>query len=390
MTIKASGSLSFTQITAEFPSNLSIGATPDALGEFRRMVLFKPSTNRQFIIPNSPNDPSFSDFYGVSWGFNIDVLIVGGGGGGGGAMTSRSAGGGGGGGYARLISNLFVIPGQNYSLTAGRGGAGGAFNAGQGNGSNGTNSSFTHNGTAYVSNGGGGGGGGTTSGNGRVGGNGGGGGAVNSAGGGAAGNQGFGGGTAARTASAEGGGGGGSTQAGLSAVIVGQNGDGGSGFNLSSWMGTANYRTTVTKTDALLGSLTLYNTLGVGGGGGGGRDNTSSNRAYVTGKDGGGYGCFESDNRRNQGDQFRDGLNRTGGGGGGGATGNGAGPGGSGVVIVRYQGSYRRDISSGTGVEYRTGTVAGIPYQFVVFGRSDVYDVTLNQIFTPNPNPVFA
>jgi hypothetical protein len=385
MTIKSSGSpLSFTNISAEFPSGLAIGATPDALGEFRRMVLFKPSTNSQFIIPN---DPSFGDFYGVSWGFNIDVLIVGGGGGGGGAMSYRTAGGGGGGGYARLISNLSVIPGQNYSLTAGRGGAGGAFNTGQGNGSTGTNSSFTHNGTAYVANGGGGGGGGSTSGAGRVGGNGGGGGAVNANSLGAAGNQGFAGGNGNKTASAEGGGGGGSTLAGLNGVVNGQDGVGGSGFNLSAWMGTANYRTTVTKFDPRVGTLTLYNTLGVGGGGGGGRDNNPL--GYVTGQDGGGYGCFQS-LQNNSGDQFRDGLNRTGGGGGGGATNNGAGAGGSGVVIVRYQGSYRRDTSSGTGVEYRTGTVGGIPYQFVVFGRSDVYDVTLNEIFTPNPNPVFA
>jgi len=388
MTIKSSGSpLSFTNIRAEFPSGLAIGATPDSLSEFSGMVLFKPSTNSQFIIPN---DPSFGDFYGVSWGFNIDVLIVGGGGGGGGAMVyGRTAGGGGGGGYANLISNLFVIPGQNYNLTSGRAGAGGAFNTGNGSGSNGTNSSFTHNGTVYVGNGGGGGGGGTSSGAGKVGGNGGGGAGVNANSLGSVGNQGFGGGNGTKTASGEGGGGGGSTERGNNAVIGGQNGDGGNGFNLSAWMGTANYRTTVTKTDALLGSLTLYNTLGVGGGGGGGRHNSNESRVYVTGKDGGGYGCFQSVTN-NSGDQFRDGLNRTGGGGGGGATANGAGPGGSGVVIVRYQGSYRRDTSSGTGVEYRTGTVGGIPYQFVVFGRSDVYDVTLNEIFTPNPNPVFA
>ena len=227
MTIKTSGSLSFTQITAEFPSNLGIGATPDALGEFRRMVLFKPSTNNQFIIPDSPNNPSFSDFYGVSWGFNIDVLIVGGGGGGGGAMSYRSAGGGGAGGYANLISNLFVIPGQNYSLRAGRGAAPGAFNTGQGNGGVGQNSFFTHNGTTYSGNGGGGGGGGTASGNGNTGGNGGGGGAINFSGSPGFATQGFRGGNAAMSGSnREGGGGGGSTELGRDAAINGQDGVG--------------------------------------------------------------------------------------------------------------------------------------------------------------------
>lgn len=308
-------------------------------------------------------------------------------------MTFPSAGGGGGGGYANLISDLFVIPGQNYSLRAGRGGDNGAFNTGQGNGGKGQNSFFTHNGTAYVSNGGGGGGGGSSTPHGSNGGNGGGGGAINISGTGASATQGFGGGNAAMSGSnREGGGGGGSTELGRDAAINGQDGVGGSGFNLQGWMGTANYRTTVTKTDATLGELTKYNSKGVGGGGGGGR--TTSPIGYITGEDGGGYGCFPSDDINNRGDQFRDGLNRTGGGGGGGCWGNGAGHGGSGVVIVRYQGLYRRDISSGDYVEYRTGTVGGIPYQFVVFGRSEVtpnvYDQTLDEIFTPNPNPVFA
>jgi hypothetical protein len=300
-------------------------------------------------------------------------------------MTSKSAGGGGGGGYANLISNLFVIPGQNYSLRAGRGAAGGAFNTAQGNGGVGQNSFFTHNGTTYSGDGGGGGGGGTASGNGNTGGNGGGGGAINFSGSPGFATQGFRGGRGESLSNKEAGGGGGSTQPGNDAGPL--DGLGGSGFNLSAWMGTANYRTTVTKFDPRIGTLTLYNTLGVGGGGGGGRDNTPL--YYIEGKDGGGYGCFQA-LENNSGDQFRDGLNRTGGGGGGGARSNGAGNGGSGVVIVRYQGSYRRDTSSGTGVEYRTGTVGGLPYQFVVFGRSNVYNQTLDEIFTPNPNPVFA
>lgn len=384
MTIKSSGSLSFDgNIAPEFPGSLR--NRPHSLSEFRRLVLFKPSTNRQIVMPSGSIE--LSDFYGVSWGFNIDVLVVGGGGGGGGAMTSRSAGGGGAGGYARLVNNLFVIPGQNYSLRAGRGGNAGAFNTGQGNGGIGENSSFTHNGTTYFGNGGGGGGGGTASGNGNTGGNGGGGGAINFSGSPGFATQGFRGGRGDRGGNTEGGGGGGSTEAGRDAVLNGPNGDGGSGFNLSAWMGTANYRTTVTKSDPILGTLTLYNTLGVGGGGGGGRDN--SPLAYVTGKDGGGYGCYPG-LRSNAGDQFRDGLNRTGGGGGGGATGNGAGPGGSGVVIVRYQGSYRRDTSSGTHVQYRTGTVGGLPYQFVVFGASGNYQTTVNELFTVNPNPIYA
>jgi len=396
MTIKASGSLSFSQIRAEFPSNLSIGQTPDSLGEFDGMVLYKPSTGRQFIIPS---DPSFSDFYGVSWSFQIDVLIIGGGGGGGGIVLTTNGGfgrqtaGGGGGGRVRLVTGLTVTPGQSYSVRCGAAGNSGAGTGARGG--SGAASFFS----SYRAAGGGGGGGynNINGGNGSIAT----GDSVLSCGGGA---HSFGsGGTGGRSsttgdggdsrnypgfefaASREGGGGGGWEGDGQigefsSNISTGNNGNGGAGYLLSTFMGNAAY----------LGRV------GYGGGGGyavTGRTTGQAGGYYDSGTNTyGGYGrnAYIPDSSSLE----RRGHFRSGGGGGGGAVlrgggEEGGGDGGGGAVIVRYHGSYRRDTSSGTGVEHRTGTIGGQTYQFIIFGRSN-NNTSLDETFSVNSNAVFV
>lgn len=385
MAIKASGSLAFSEIRSEFPSTVAIGQNPCSMNEYRRLVVSRLNRNNgrynEDVLPSGAI--RFSDFYNVDRGFEVDIIIVGGGGGGGGInLSTTSAGGGGGGGGFAVINNRYFRPPFSVNGTVGRGGPPGSAQGGGSRGSNGTASTFLNN----TANGGGGGGGGSSP-QGAGGGCGGGGGTVTSTASGGAGNQGGSGGGSARTRNAEGGGGGGRTGNGQTAVVGGSDGSGGSGFDLNSWMGTANYRNSYGPTTS----------LGIAGGGGGGKTTTLT---YVTGRDGGGYGCHPpGPNNNPNGEQFRDGVPRTGGGGGGGVCGtgraarvgaNGAGQGAGGVVIVRYTGSYRRDNSSGDGVQARSGTVNNVPHRFVVFGRADRNDITFNFTYSANANPVYA
>jgi len=398
MALPTTGSLSGDQIDDEFPDNIDNGR-PMSLSEYRGFNGIKDGIvyNLPTISQNNPTGKiAYSDFRGFAYGYFVDILVVGGGGGGGASRGGRSAGGGGGGGYARSINNLFVVPGSRYNIFVGRGGAGGVFpgNVGEGGtivsqGMDGTNSTFDYNQTIYTGRGGGGGGGCRVVSElvGRSGGCGGGAGAAqglqyptNPIPGGN-GNPGFDGGDAdASSTNREGGGGGGTTSEGGFAQVnppIGGNGIGGNGFNLGAWMGTATYRTgNRSYNDGLIGSGTVNDGGGVGGGGGGGR---TTGNDYVQGRDGGGWGCFPSNNRSNTGDQLRDGINLTGGGGGGGCESNGAGGGGSGVVIIRYPGT--TVLGSGVGGTIYTGKVNNVDYVFHVFGNSTNYTSNVNTSF---------
>ena len=242
----------------------------------------------------------------VSFGGNVEVLVVAGGGGGG-----RFAGGGGAGGL--IYSNVFGVLAGSHTVIVGDGGAGSSVNYTVG--ATGANSSFDAM-TAY-----GGGGGGSrepsapySGQNGTAGGSGGGGSPANAApqglGGSATSMQGYAGGNGGNWGWGGGGGGG----AGALGQNANQN-DGGTGG--------------VGKVYALVGTNVWY-----AGGGGGGTYNNSGGAgiAAAGGLGGGGAGQKNA--------VGSDGAANTGGGGGGGAhdesTPRNGGKGGSGIVIVRY------------------------------------------------------
>lgn len=99
---------------------------------------------------------------------SIDLTLWAGGGGGKGGTALSFGGGGGGGGEKRVITNVPVTPGTDYTLTVGAGGAGRAYNT-AGTGVAGGDSTITIGATTYTAKGGLGGGIGT----GRIGGTGG-------------------------------------------------------------------------------------------------------------------------------------------------------------------------------------------------------------------------
>jgi hypothetical protein len=414
MAIPNTGSLSGDQIDNEFPNSID-GGRPMKLSEYRGVRASKDGS--VYNLPSAPNPIAYSDFRGVSYGYFIDVLIVGGGGGGGSAgPLNRQSGGGGGAGELRIIENIFVVPGASYTVTIGRGGEAGfypnnpEYNSTTSRGFNGQRSGFAFN---YAQGGFGGGSIINRDGKGQS--------NAGSAGGaGCAANTGTGSGGQVNESlelstgrrqdggdsivygiGAEGGGGGGSNSPGRTPESGGNNGEGGRGYDLDLFMGTANYRRNEPynysdpRQHRLYGNIINANQLvtingsglndgfGIAGGGGGGRffapDGFS--HTYVSALDGGGFGCFPGE-VDNSGDQLRNARPRTGGGGGGGCTNNGAGDGGQGVVIVRYRGNTTLD-SSNTGNNYiqrRKGNIGNTEYTFVIFGNPD------GNVITTDPN----
>jgi hypothetical protein len=365
MALPTTGPLSGKDINDEFPDSVD-GGLPMQLSEYRGVRASKGGLS--YTLPAAPNSIAYSDFRGVAYGYNIDILIVGGGGGGGGGTgttdspSQNRSGGGGGAGGLRIISNIFAIPGDKFNIKVGKGGIGRPSGIIQDTrvfrGENGTSTTFTVGNTVYSVAGGGGGGGGRDDSqqNGANGASGGGGGGFSGrpagSGGSGTANRGNNGGAGDRTINSEGGGGGGFSGVGGTAIIGSGDGDGGSGYNLNNFMGNANYR---------------GNNGGIAGGGGGGR--TTSPEGGGRGSDGGGNGAFRSLNISGRGDSVA-GANLTGGGGGGGCEANGSSEGGTGVVIVRYQGTTSRT-SDGT---VYTGSVGGVNYVFHVFGKSSGND----------------
>ena len=251
--------------------------------------------------------------------YSVDYLVVAGGGGGGGAFMG---GGGGAGGYI-AVSGLMAIPSTAMSVTIGAAGSAGAYSS---RGSSGGNSLFSLS-TAL---GGGGGGGFNVNSSGASGGSGGGASGYNTVnfGAGTSG-QGNNGGVGVGAPNYGAGGGGGAGAAGSNGSST-NGGAGGAGLNWQS-----------------LG--TFY----AGGGGGGAYTGTGG----AGGSGGGGAGA-------NSNGAATDGTSNSGGGGGGSngyvvATGAN---GGSGVVIIRYDGSQRGTggtVTSSGGYTYHTFTSSG-------------------------------
>lgn len=244
----------------------------------------------------------------------IDYLVVGGGGGGG----DRHGGGGGGGGY-RAFANAAISAGTTYNITVGAGGALGTYEAGNGQGGRGGDSSFI--GGAISTTALGGGGGGTYGGN--------------------------------PTGSfGSGGGGGGNNLAGI-AGTAGQGNSGGSGSNPGGGGGGG--------AGAAGGNASVAGSGGVGlqwldgnyyAGGGGGGWQASGGPATPGGNGGGGNGAWDDAT-------ITAGAPNTGGGGGGSRSNNSTStgrPGGSGVVIIRYPDTFMAASSTTGSVTY---TVTG-------------------------------
>ena len=311
--------LTLDQGSNKFQSNIASAkkAEYNTSGQTIQIVY---SGSTQGWIPTSDDDVAFATNPTIA----VDFLCIAGGGGGG----FDKGGGGGAGGYRNSFGSessggggsseatLQLLPGTQYTITVGGGGAGGA--NGTVKGSNGVNSAITGSGiTTITSDGGGGGGTGANSNElGADGGSGGGSSTNTSPAGVGTTNQGFNGGNGGTSPTSSGGGGG----AGEAGNTDGQ-AYGGDGLS-SSITGSA-----VTR----------------GGGGGGNVDGGGSGRE---GAGGGGQGAGTS-----PADQGSAGTVNTGGGGGGG-TGNAPQvglAGGSGVVIL-----------SMADADY-TGTVTGSP-----------------------------
>lgn len=271
MVLPNTGSITANQIENEFPDACIDGGPPTRLSEYRGAQVVKNGVNTQ--LPSG--EIKYSDFRGVSYGYYIDLMLIGGGGGGGAGdypidisldgSGSRTGGGGGAGEY-KLIENIFVVPGQTHTIVIGRGGGGKSRgDASQRGGSGGDTICIisTQQGTlTYQSFGGGGGGGATRDRNGGDGASGGGGGCDTSttigSGGSGTGSRGNrGGNSSGQSESAEGGGGGGYIGQGADGVITeAESGRGGTGRGVVNFFGTARFK---------------YREVGVCGGGGGGR-----------------------------------------------------------------------------------------------------------------------
>lgn len=347
MTIKSSGSLSITNLKAEFPANVrsQMPNGGNSFSDYQNLVLFEPGARERVISAS----PAMSEFYNRSWNYEVDIVLIGGGGGGGGVQSTGAAvmaAGGGGGGAVRTFTNIPIVPGTNYALVCGGSGGGGGSTGNRG-GRGGT-TTFTYNGITRQSGGGAGGGGHNqiNGGDGIISSSGGGGCGTSSFGSGGLGNSGAGRGGSSLYASAksrEGGGGGGSGGNGGNGQFgADTQGTGGAGVSLNSFVGTLPGDVTIPAAyfSNHTGGYRLTNTVG---GGGGGAYGVTGSSIEPAGSGGGGSG--RSHNVPN--DNNRDGSYGSGGGGGGGVKFDGvlqgAGAGGGGSVIVIYKGSNRRD-----------------------------------------------
>lgn len=253
---------------------------------------------RVHVFTNSGN---FDVTY-VQGGVGVEYVIVAGGGAGGGASPTRGGGGGGAGGVLQnLGGSQLAVSVQSYPIVVGAGGAAVVGNIAAPNGDN--SSAF---GLTAI-----GGGGGAYSGKGVSGGSG--GGSVDNGGKAAAiAGQGMDGGNSDHPSKA--GGGGGYSVAGEAGILLVDpktNGQGGDGFDASSFIGTS------------IGDSGWF----AGGGGGGNR----ANNANTPSQGGGGAGGRNFATVAPQA-----GTANTGGGGGGATEGSIRVGGGSGIVVIRY------------------------------------------------------
>jgi hypothetical protein len=264
------------------------------------------NTQRSITTYTNPGSYTWTAPTGVT---SIQVLVVGGGGGGGWGNPAADGNGGGGAGGVVYNSAYTVVPGNNYSVTVGAGGATPATSGANQRGTTGSNSVFDTI-TAF----GGGGGGSDITNAGIAGGSG--GGASCSASGGAGGAGTSGQGNAGGAAAGGGGpGGGGSGGGGAGAV-------GGAGLGSGSKGGNGGQGALY----AIAGNPTWY------GGGGGGSSWTAAGGTGGAGGGGGGASRVTAPNVSTAAS-----ANTGGGGGGGTATYIGS-AGGSGIVVISYTG----------------------------------------------------
>lgn len=316
--------ISFSQVNVELGRPATQQLTMGNSADTAMRALFGKPTQGTAI--------SMSDGWGKTYGYSIEILIVGGGGSGGTGGFDNTAGGGGGAG-AVLTGSVFLIPGTGYSIAVGSGGPVPGSNS---SGNNGGNSSFD----VYIANGGGGGGSGGNGGAGqpgKAGGCGGGGGGRNGAAGGATNQVGYSGFTAYGFA-------GGSSISGVSSgQDAGGSGGGGTGPGAAGY--TVNGQNGTSGGDAPRALLFQGNYYAGGGGGGseGGYTGwggwTTSNSVIIGGEGSG----ARSDLRAINNAPATNGVANTGSGGGGGGSSGGvaAGGGGSGTVRFRYAGAAR-------------------------------------------------
>jgi hypothetical protein len=263
----------------------------------------------------------------------VDYLVLAGGGGGAGYGGGGGAGGlrstvGKTGRNATLESAVTISAGVTCTVTVGAGAAGTAYNATRGPA--GSDSVFSGSGFTTVTSLGGGAGGSNGSVPGADGGCGGGGNAGhNMAGGSGTAGQGYDGGTAVNNDYYTGGGGGGTGGAGAASAGTAV-GNGGVGLQIADW---------ATPTSTGVNS-------GYYGGGGGGSSN--QNRAGAGGLGGGGAGA-------NEGSSAGNGTANTGGGGGAAIAGYTIGNGGSGLVLLRFNGTYTAAGTTGSPTRNVTG-----------------------------------
>lgn len=365
MVLPTSGSLSASQINAEF-----FETNPVSLSEYQGRRVWKNGAIT--FLPSG--QISYSDFYGVASIYFIDFLVLGGGGGGGKGTNQGSGGGGGAGGLS--TGGFEVINGvTTFFPIVGLGGAGATSNTSDGQ--KGQDSYIIFPGEPGVNpsdiryNYGGGGGGSSNAGNnGGAGGSGGGAGAryetgnqirTWTGGGVLVGGRGNNGGdsrgrdTQRPDTGAWGGGGGGFSVAGESAGTRNP-GDGGTGWNLNNFMGTANYRG-------------LNN--GIAGGGSGASITAGTSPGRAPGSYGGG-GAGGDESAVATAGEFASG----GGGGGECVSGFNGLAGGSGAIVIRYPTRYdsfgnRYSIGAGGTVTY--GNFGGPEWTFHIFYGTGTY-----------------
>ena len=264
--------------------------------------------------------------------YSVNYFVLAGGGGGAGYGGGGGAGGlrstvGKTGRNATLESPLSIVAGTTCTITVGAGAAGTAYNATRG--PNGGNSVISGSGFTTVTSLGGGASGSNGSTPGADGGCGGGGnGGHGSAGGSGTAGQGFDGGTAAGNSPYTGGGGGGIGAAGNASTGT-ATGNGGVGLQITDWA-------TPTSTGVNSGYY--------GGGGGGSSD---AGRPGAGGLGGGGAGAGSS--------AAGNGTANTGGGGGSPVAGSTIGSGGSGLVLLRFTGTYTAAATTGSPTRNVTG-----------------------------------
>lgn len=124
--VGVSTTIAITQTTDDTPVTLNNGTNYTFIVKALIGTIISPAATISMVVQASPTYTPFTAY--TTWTAPADVTIinywmVGGGGGGGGAYDNGGAGGGGGG--SAIQGTYTVVPGQEYTITVGTGGAGG-------------------------------------------------------------------------------------------------------------------------------------------------------------------------------------------------------------------------------------------------------------------------